>query len=62
MVISQIRHSGGLGHEIWYIAFAPFENLALLGLEGLKENETLLKIILLLKEYVDFLIHTKNKS
>ena len=28
---------------------------------NLKENETLLKIILL-RKYVDFLIHTKNKS
>ena len=27
---------GGLGHEIWYIAYAPFENLANLGLKGLK--------------------------
>ena len=25
----------GPGHKIWYIAFAPFENLANLGLKGL---------------------------
>ena len=34
LVISQIRHSGGLGHEIWCIAFAPLENFAILGLKG----------------------------
>ena len=33
--MSQIIHRGGLGHEIWYIAFAPFENLANLGVKGL---------------------------
>ena len=43
MVISQIRHSGGLGHEIWYIAFAPFENLAKLGLKGIKLYEDINK-------------------
>ena len=25
----------GPGHKIWYSAFAPFENLAILGLKGL---------------------------
>ena len=36
--MSKIIHSGGLGHEIRYIAFTPFENLANLGLMGLNDK------------------------